>query len=177
MRPLPVRSFIALSVLLSACSTGGPLGNDDVPAAIAVPSGNRLALTLKAVGLQNYECRARHDAPGSYDWAFVAPEAALKDRGDVLVGRHYAGPTWEHGDGSRVVARVVAPAPAPQAGNIPWLLLQGTPAATPGTFAGVTFVQRVRTVGGTAPSDPCGAATIGTKTSVRYSADYLFYRG
>ena len=108
---------------------------------------------------------------------FVAPEAALKDSGGALVGRHNAGPTWEHADGSKVVGKVVASSPAPQAGNIPWLLLQATAAPSPGALAGVTHVQRVATSGGIAPSDACAATSIGTKKSVRYTADYLFYKG
>ena len=166
------------SALLAACAAPtGTVGKpDDVPAAIAVPSGHTLALTLKGNGLQNYECRVKADAAGGYDWVFVAPEAALRDK-DAIVGRHYAGPTWEYGDGSKVAGKVLANVAAPTAGNIPWLLLQGTASPAPGRLAGTTYVQRVNTTGGVAPSDVCNASTAGTKKDVRYSADYLFYKG
>ena len=167
-------AVLCLPVALTACSGLGMSGVSTVPAAIAVPSGNTLAFTLKGTGFQNYECRAA--TAGGYEWAFVSPEAALRDKGDALVGRHYGGPTWEHGDGSKVTGKVLANAPAPVAGNIPWLLLQGTSGAMPGMLKGVTYVQRINTDGGTAPSTPCSAAAAGSKTQVRYSADYLFFK-
>jgi len=179
MRTIEPRMALTLalgSALLAACaSTTTVTKPDDVPAAIAVPSSSKLAFTLKASGLQNYECRAKADAAGGYDWVFVAPEAALRDK-DAIVGRHYAGPTWEYGDGSKVTGKVVANVTSPTAGNIPWLLLQGNAAPTPGRLAGTTYIQRVNTSAGVAPSDPCTAATAGTKKEVRYTADYLFYK-
>jgi hypothetical protein len=177
-----IRLFTCPLVLaLAACGTTDPkapggLNASNIPASIAAPSGNKLAFTLRGSGVQNYECRAKAEAAGGYDWVFVAPEAALYDKSDALVGRHYGGPTWEYGDDSKVTGKVVADSPAPAAGNIPWLLLQGTPAARGGVLAGVTYVQRVNTNGGVSPSDACSAATAGTKKGVRYSADYLFYK-
>ena len=181
MRPLAAG---LLSLALAACTSVAPTvprdapaaRTDDVPAAIAVPSGSRLAVTLKAAGLQNYECRAKPGTSGDFAWTFVSPEAALKDDSDKLVGRHYGGPSWEHGDGSKVTGTVLATAPASMVGDIPWLLLKGD-ASGSGVLAGVTYVQRLHTNGGVAPSDPCGAPTIGTRKAVRYTADYLFYRG
>jgi hypothetical protein len=183
MKTSPVRPFAVavLPFILAACSGMPSTGSSgtastSVPAAIAVPSGNKLAFMLKGSGMQNYECRAKADAAGGYDWTFVSPEAALRDKSDTLVGRHYAGPTWEYGDGSKVTGKVVADAAAPVAGNIPWLLLKGTPGGSNGVFAVVTYVQRTNTNGGTAPSDMCNASLAGSKKAVRYSADYLFYK-
>ncbi len=180
MRPFAV---VALPFAFAACGTLPASAPEapttkpaDIPASIAAPSGSTLAVTLKGAGLQNYECRVKADGAGGYDWVFVAPEAVLRNPDGVLVGKHYAGPSWEYGDGSKVTGKVLAMAPAPRAGNLPWLLLQGTAAAAPGTLAGVTYVQRANTAGGTAPSDPCSASMIGTKKAVRYSADYLFYK-
>ena len=176
-------AIAALPFAITACVgtapgiTGDTAGPTEIPSAIAAPSGSILVVTLKGAGLQHYECRAKADAAGGYDWVFVAPEAVLKDAGDASVGRHYAGPTWEYGDGSKVTGKGIAMAAAPQAGNIPWLLLKGTAAGTPGALAAVTYVQRTNTSGGTAPSDPCGAATAGAKKGVRYSADYRFLKG
>jgi hypothetical protein len=179
MRPIDTRVAFILalgSALLAACASTTTVSKpDDVPAAIAVPSASKLAFTLKGSGLQNYECRAKADAAGGYDWVFVSPEAALREK-DAIVGRHYAGPTWEYGDGSKVTGKVVASAAAPTAGNIPWLLLQGTAAPAPGRLAGTTYIQRVNTTAGVAPSESCTAVSAGTKKEVRYSADYLFYK-
>jgi Protein of unknown function (DUF3455) len=168
----------AVALAVAGCSSMGSSasGTSGLPAAIAVPAGNTLAVTLKGSGLQNYECRAKPGAAGGFDWVFISPEAALRDKSDALVGRHSAGPQWEYGDGSKVTGKVVADAAAPAAGNIPWLLLKGTATGT-GVLAGVTYVQRTNTEGGVAPSETCNAQLAGTKKSVRYSADYLFYKG
>lgn len=169
---------LAVPFAFAACSGMGPTtaapgsGAPDVPAAIAAPSGHRVATTLKGSGLQNYECRAK---AGGYEWAFVGPEAALRDRSDALVGRHYGGPTWEYGDGSKVTGKVVAEAPSPGSGNISWMLLSGTSSATGGVLKGTTYIQRIDTSGGVAPTEPCSAATAGQKRGVRYTADYVFY--
>lgn len=181
MRSIDTRAVLTLTLcagLLGACAstTRSVTGPDDIPAAIAVPTGNKLAFTLRGSGMQNYECRAKAGAAGGYEWTFVAPEAVLRDS-DVVVGRHYGGPTWEYGDGSKVTGTVVATVAAPIAGNIPWLLLKGTSEATSGRLAGTTYVQRVNTTDGVAPSDACGASTAGAKKAVRYMADYLFYKG
>ena len=154
IRPLAIA---ALPLAVVACSSMSPgtagttAGPTEIPSAIAAPSGATLAVTLKGAGVQNYECRPKADAAGGYDWVFVAPEAVLKDRSDAIVGRHFAGPTWEYGDGSQVTGKVLATVSAPQAGNIPWLLLSAT-AGGSGRFSGITHVLRVNTQGGVAPA-------------------------
>ncbi len=67
-----------------------------------IPANQTLALTLDARGVQIYECRAVAGDPAKYEWAFKAPEADLFDAQGRKVGRHYAGPTWELADGSKV---------------------------------------------------------------------------
>jgi len=44
----------------------------------------------------------------------------------------------------------------------------------PGIFADTTFIQRVNTVGGKAPS--ADGAFVGQVARVPYTADYFFYR-
>jgi hypothetical protein len=61
-------------------------------------------------------------------------------------------------------------------GNIPLLLLGGTPAPKEGKFAGVTSIQRVATRGGTEPSTKCDASNVGKEMRVPYTADYYFYK-
>ena len=78
-----------------------------VPPAIAAP-GETVVATLHAEGAQVYECKAGAD--GKLAWAFREPIATLLLDGKT-VGRHYAGPNWEHVDGSAVVGKVVANAP------------------------------------------------------------------
>lgn len=166
-----------LPVALAACGSAGMPTGSDVPAAIAVPSGNRLAFTLKASGLLNYVCRARAGAAGGDDWVVGPPEAVLRDPGGAIVGKLSGGPTWEHGDGSRVTGKVLATAAAPIPGNLPRQLVQAHPAPGARTLDGVTYIQRIHTEGGTAPSDACDAATVGKTKPVRFAADYVFYKG
>src|SRR5947199_662581 len=80
-----------------------------VPAAIAAPGESAVA-TWHAEGAQVYECKAGTD--GKLAWAFREPIATLLLDGKT-VGRHYAGPTWEHADGSAVVGKAAGNAPAP----------------------------------------------------------------
>jgi hypothetical protein len=107
------------------------------------------------------------------EWSLKAPEAELIDAQGRLFAKHYAGPTWEAPDGSKIVGKVLANEPAPKAGAIPWLLL-ATESSESGVLAGVRFVQRVNTSGGVGPTGAC--PTIGAEQRVEYTADYIFYK-
>src|ERR1700746_3734711 len=88
-----------------------------VPAAIAAP-GESAVVTLHAEGAQIYECKAGTD--GKLTWAFREPIATWLLDGKS-VGRHFAGPSWEHVDGSMVVGKAVANVAGQTPGDIPWL--------------------------------------------------------
>ena len=119
---------------------------------------------------------SRKAADASFpEWVFVAPEATLKDSAGMPVGRHYAGPTWEANDGSKVVGVVKAKTDATSPHAIPWLLLETHSTGKPGLFAKVTAIQRVATAGGVAPGTGCGTATIGKQERVPYTAQYAQY--
>jgi hypothetical protein len=65
-------------------------------------------------------------------------------------------------------------------GAVAWLLLKevGTQVRPKGgdTLADTTFVQRVNTHGGLAPSTGCASLTdVGKRAFVPYKADYVFY--
>jgi uncharacterized protein DUF3455 len=143
------------------------------PGKLAPDPNESLTMVMPAGGVQIYECRARKD--GGYEWTFVAPEADLYDGYGVRIGTHYAGPSWESADGSKIVGTVKAGAAAPQAGAIPWLLLSAKSVGAEGSLSKVTSVQRVRTSGGVAPRDGCTQATVGTQARVAYTADYHFF--
>jgi hypothetical protein len=106
--------------------------------------------------------------------ARLAPEAELFDSRGNLIGRHYAGPSWEAtGDGSKVVGTVTTRAEAPEAGAIPWLLLSTKSVGGRGYFSDVTSVQRVATHGGVAPAGGCDG--VGEQVRIPYTADYYFF--
>lgn len=167
-------SAAAITGLMAACSTTPA---PSIPASLQVPANERLFEVVAARGMQVYECRAKPEAPGGAEWAFVAPEAELLDAQGRAVGRHYAGPHWEASDGSRIKGSVKAKVDAPQAGAIPWLLLSTQAAGPSGRYAAVTSIQRVHTVGGVAPTAGCSTADLGRQAKVPYTADYrLFVR-
>lgn len=130
-------SVIAASMLVSAASA-------QMPEAIAALGETAVAM-LHAEGAQVYECKA--DASGRLAWQFREPIATLFLDGKT-VGRHYAGPTWEHGDGSAVVGKVAGRAPGATIQDIPWLKLEVTERRGSGLLSGVTTVQRIQTRGG-----------------------------
>src|SRR5882672_9573723 len=118
---------------------------------------------------------ARKDQAGGYEWAFVAPEADLFDVRGNRIGRHYGGPHWESADGSKVLGALKERADAPAADAIPWLLLGAKSVGSQGSFSSVTSIQRVNTVGGSAPKAGCSQATAGTPARIDYTADYYFF--
>src|ERR671937_3000654 len=157
--------YTALAVVCLSASLLPASAQNPLPDAIAA-AGETVILTLHAEGAQIYECKAGSD--GKLAWAFREPVATLLLDGKT-VGRHYAGPNWEHTDGSAVVAKAAGNAPGKTANDIPWLKLEVTAHRGSGTLAGVTTVQRTNTAGGVF-AGACEKA--GTFHSAPYSADY-----
>ena len=143
------------------------------PEAVRAPAGHELSLVLYATGVQVYEC-AQQDAD-AFAWKFKGPVADLTDRAGKPMGRHYGGPTWESQDGSKVVARVSARADAADSRAIPLLLLEARSTGGPGMLAGVRSIQRLDTVGGTAPAQGCNRESLAREARVPYTATYYFY--
>jgi hypothetical protein len=171
----PAKSLAAALLCCSFAATAASMAPPDVPQAVAVPNGHMPAMSLKGVGQLTYECRAKAGADGVHEWVFVAPDATLQDTSGKVVGKYYGGPTWEHNEGGRITGKQLAIAPATP-GAIPLQLVQAAPATGPGPFNGVTYIQRVNTMGGVAPRAACDASTAGNRQTVSYSADYVFYK-
>jgi hypothetical protein len=148
---------------------------DDVPASLQVAANELLVQKLHAVGVQIYTCQAGKDEPTHYEWALKAPEADLSDRAGTKIAKHYAGPTWEARDGSKVTGEARARADSPDGKGVAWLLLSAKSTSGSGIFAAVRYIQRLHTVGGNAPSGGCGQASVGSEVRVPYSAEYRFY--
>jgi len=165
-------AFLSLGSAAAEPSSGISTCGGEVPPSLAVPAGNKLAFALEADGVQVYACSM---SAASFGWAFQAPEAKLAEASGPVAGTHYAGPTWESSDGSKVVGAKLEAA-TPDAAAIPWLLLRAASHAGRGRMEEVTFVQRIRTWGGNAPHDGCDAAHAGAVARVPYRAVYCFYR-
>ena len=141
----------------------------EVPAAVAAP-GETTVATWHAEGAQVYECKAGGD--GKLAWAFREPIATLVLDGKTI-GRHYAGPNWEHIDGSAVVGKVATSAPGATPKDIPLLKLEVVSSRGSGALSGVTTVQRINTAGGR-HDGACEKA--GALYSAPYAADYVFLK-
>ena len=166
-----------LAVLLAGCAAAAQASNPEASVAqkLKVGADESLAMVVSANGVQIYECRVAKGMSSAYEWAFVGPEADLFDTRGMKIGRHYAGPSWESSDGSKIVGSVIASAAAPDAVAIPWLLLGAKSVGPAGTFSQVSTVRRVHTRGGMAPVSGCFAATAGTVKRSPYTADYYFF--
>jgi Protein of unknown function (DUF3455) len=167
----------AMPAAMPATSTmAASYSQDSLPDPIKVPAGHTVAMQTVGTGNITYECREKADMAGQTAWVFVGPDAKLMDRSGKQVGKYYGPPaTWEAMDGSKVTATQLAVAPA-GAGNLPLQLVKANPAMGMGAMSGVTYIQRVALKGGVAPAGACTMANKGEKQSVRYQADYIFWK-
>ena len=169
-------TVLLLALFAAGCvSALAPRSTAQVPDKLKPGANESLAMIAHAKGVQIYECRAKKDQAGDYEWAFVAPEADLFDAGGNKIGRHYAGPHWESTDGSKLLGALKERAEAPAADAIPWLLLTTKSDGPEGSFSKVTSIQRVSTVGGVAPKAGCSQAADGTTARINHTADYYFF--
>jgi hypothetical protein len=163
-----------------------------VPAGIQVPVGNEAFLLGRGVGTQNYVCQPSGPL-GRVDWTLFTPQATLFSDLEEQLITHFFSPnpveggivrvTWQDSqDTSTVWGRVIGSIPDPTAsGAIAWLLVQktGTQVGPTGgdTLTKTTFIQRLNTVGGSAPATGCDhLSDVGHKAFVPYTADYFFYK-
>lgn len=171
----PLLKTASIAVLLAAGTSFAATDNASLPEPVRVPAGHAMTMETVGVGEITYECREKKDAAGAFEWVFVAPVATLNDMKNKPVGKYYGGPTWEAADGSKVTGKQVAVAPA-SAGNIPLQLVKADPATGKGAMTGISYIQRVETKGGVAPSATCDMLTKGAKQQVGYQAKYVFYK-
>jgi Protein of unknown function (DUF3455) len=143
-----------------------------VPKELQPPTNEQLLLQMHAKGDQIYTCKGDG---AQFTWVLKAPEAQLTDKSGKPFGKHFAGPSWEANDGSRVTGKAAANAPSPDADSIPWLLVTVVSHKGEGVLARVTSIQRVNTKGGKAPASGCDAAHAGQEERAPYFADYVFF--
>src|SRR5262245_13984919 len=144
------------------------------------------------------------NCPSGVAYTLFTPQATLFNEDNEQIITHFFSPnpfefspnpneggiiraTWQHSQdtstvwgkviGSSTDSRFVTP------GAIPWLLVQvkdvGAQVGPTGgdKLTKTTFIQRLNTVGGAAPSTRCsGPAEIGNKAFVPYKSDYFFYK-
>ncbi len=178
-------SFLATAVAVIAATAGcatTPAQSPaipvpaDVPAPLQPAAGQEPYLQVHATGVQVYECAAKADAPGNWAWQFRSPEATLTDVAGKTIGRHFAGPSWASNDGATIVGQVRASVPAPDKGDVTWLLLTIKSRDGQGLLTQTASVQRLDTEGGVAPPTACNAANAKQVERVGYTATYFFWR-
>ncbi|HEY4145518.1 DUF3455 domain-containing protein [Pinirhizobacter sp.] len=166
-------STLVSAAMLLVTGISASRAAEAVPPALNPPGGYTVAFKAEARGVQIYTSKAA--AGASPQWTLEAPLAELKGAGHVI--HHYAGPSWEAVDGSKIsrdTSTQVVTVPAKQASNdIPWLLVKVVADPAPGVLGKVEYVQRISTHGGAAPAKPPVRA--GTKVGVPYTATYVFY--
>ena len=162
--------FVFASVLASTAlclSTAAQQG----PPEIRPQSEERLFLQVHAKGDQIYTCKGDGT---QFTWTLKAPDAKLFDKDGKPFGKHFAGPSWEANDGSRVTGKAVANT-SPDPDSIPWLLIKVISHDGSGVLSPASSIQRLNTKGGKAPASGCDASHVGQEVRVPYSADYFFY--
>jgi hypothetical protein len=168
-----IRGF-ASATLLAAAGTvlSASVVGQQVPQQLQPPANEQLLLQVHAKGDQVYTCKSEG---AQFTWTLKAPDAQLFDKDGKSFGKHFAGPSWEANDGSRVTGKAVANAPSPAADSVPWLLVNILSHEGSGVLSRATTIQRLNTKGGKAPASGCDASHTGQEVRVPYSADYLFY--
>ncbi|MDX8029812.1 DUF3455 domain-containing protein [Lentzea sp. BCCO 10_0856] len=170
--------FVGAAALLGLAACGATTGTATptpvaqaspdaaVAAAVQVPAGQQLVGEYQATGVQTYSC-------ANNAWKGLEPAATLVDKDSKPIILHSRGPVWVSTvDGSAVEAAPVDGAKNDIKGAVPELLLKTKTARGDGLFGKVTYVQRLATEGGVAPSGGCQA---GAQISVPYKALYTFF--
>jgi hypothetical protein len=193
-------------VVLAQPAGNNPFLPPPVPVKLEVPAGNTLFLKGEAKGTQNYVCLPSAASTTGFAFKLFTPQATLflplAFTGNEFTHQiitHFFSPnpdpldngairaTWQSShDTSTVWAATVQDGSSSdpnfvRPGAVAWLLLEakGTQRGPTGgeNLSQTTFVQRLNTSGGLAPTTGCSLpAHIGTTAFVPYTADYFFYK-
>lgn len=161
-----IRSLILYPTLVF-CISAQDRFPSSLPDKLQVPAGEKFLFQLHGTGVQIYTCKD--------SWTLKAPDAQLLDSDGKAAGHHFAGPTWQAKDGSRVVGKATANSPSPDPASVPWLLINATQHEGTGKMSDVLTIQRLNTKGGKSPTDGCDTAHKDAQSRVPYEADYYFY--
>jgi hypothetical protein len=158
--------ILAIAIALAPCALSAQT--------LHPPAGATLVLRAHAQGDQIYTCQQN---AYEFAWVLKAPDAQLFDSSGQVIGRHFAGPSWQLNDGSQVVGRPTGKMDSPEKGSVPWLSLTVVGQTGHGRLEHVTTIERVNTHGGQAPAGGCDASHVNGEARAKYTADYEFYSG
>jgi hypothetical protein len=83
-----VATLSACAGLSSSGSMAKPFVQVGLPDVVKVPAGNRVAMETVGIGEITYECRAKADMAGAFEWVFVGPQAELMSRSGAKPGSY-----------------------------------------------------------------------------------------
>lgn len=172
---------VAGAALLGACAgNNNPLkpydNQQDLAEAVRVPPGNQAVLEARGNGTLMYECQAVKRAPYEYQWLIRSPAIELTDSyGRNIKYKPGTHASWVASDGSGATAAEVVEVPN-GSHSLPLQRYKIDKSGNAGVLSNISYVQRLRTVGGQVSVKPCSAPQLGMRMAVPYEADYVFWR-
>jgi hypothetical protein len=190
---------VAFTAMLPQAAYASQITPPPVPQAVQVEEGNEVFLVGHAIGTQNYICLPSATATTGVAFKLFTPQATLFDDNGKQIITHFFSPnpaengtirvTWQDSKDTSTFRGQVKDGNASTdpdfvaKGAVAWLLVsKSKDGAQNGPMGGdtlsdTTFVQRLNTAGGLAPSEGCATLSdIGTQAFMPYTADYFFYR-
>ena len=188
--------FSNLVIVHAQGARGNEIVPPSVPPGLEIDEGNVPFLVGHGDGTQNYVCapcdKTLANCPLGVRFNLFTPQATLFDDDGSQLTTHFFSPnpaeggvirvTWEDSrDSSRAFAKLLK-AVTVRLDSVDWLKLD---VKNTGTLAGptgdrltkTTFIQRVNTVGGVAPTTGCQTSDdLGHQAFIHYTADYVFYK-
>jgi hypothetical protein len=171
---------VAAAWLVAGCSAPRPLAEyltqqPTLPGDIRVPAGHQAVLEARGIGQLQYECQATNRSPWQYAWLPRDRSIELRDSANNSITLARSARSWMHRDGSELAVRefVEVDNGGP---NLPLQRARVEPNTQSGALHNISYIQRIRTLGGLPSTRNCSAAELGMRVSVPYEADYVFWR-
>ncbi len=173
--------LVGIAALLAGCNSR-PLNlsqyltqQPSLPSDIRVPAGHQAVLEARGSGALQYECQAVNRAPFQYAWLPRDRSIELRDSNNNSIVLARSARAWSHRDGSELAVKEFVEVNNGDP-NLPLQRARVEPATLPGALNNISYIQRIRTVGGLPSTRNCSSAELGMRVSVPYEADYVFWR-
>lgn len=135
---------------------------------IQIPEGNKVAYRVYGLGVLDYSWDGQKWVGGG-----IVANLYASPNYQGQVGTHHGGPTWISNSGGLVTGEEEYEC-SPDTNSIPWQRVRAVEIDGVGMFSDTTFVQRINTSGGNAPTYP--GTYDGQPVNVPFTAEYIFYR-
>jgi len=146
-----------------------------LPADIRVPAGYQAVLEARGSGQLQYECQAVNRSPFEYAWLPRDRSIELRDSANSSIVLSRSARRWVHRDGSELSVREFVEVTNGEH-SLPLQRAKVEPSNLNGALHNISYIQRIRTVGGVPSVRNCSAAELGMRVAVPYEADYVFWR-